>query len=172
MPYFGKSWGDFGTVFEKITTLELFEKISFSILKKRIFKRFLAPLPKSKFIATLFSKTIDFDQPFENAPFQNGKMIFSQKAPKLWFFRKLFQNPLMIPQNMAFLLISGYKIYPKVLSRAMCSISLECTRMAFWTTPINRRCSMFNALTRTNAFQYLVDCQEDWKALSSQLTIN
>ena len=46
-------------------------------------------------------------------------MIFSQKAPKLWFFRKLFQNPLMISQNMAFLLISGYKIYPKVLSRAM-----------------------------------------------------
>ena len=28
----------------------------------------------------------------------------------------------MIPQNMAFLLISGNKIYPKVLSRAMCDL--------------------------------------------------
>ena len=30
---------------------------------------FLAPLKKSKFIATLFSKKIDFDQPVKNALF-------------------------------------------------------------------------------------------------------
>ena len=47
----------------------------------------LAPVhgwvPKSKFIATLFSKTIDFDQPYKNALFYNGKMRFSQNPPKI-----------------------------------------------------------------------------------------
>ena len=42
-----------------------------------------APLLKSKFIATLFSKTIDFDQPYKNALFYNGKMRFSQNPPKI-----------------------------------------------------------------------------------------
>ena len=78
-------------------------------------------------------------------------MIFSQKAPKLWFFRKLFQNPLMIPQNMAFLLISGYKIYPKVLSRAMWDISMMwlliidrgvcCTNWDYWRGKENQWCT-------------------------------
>ena len=37
----------------------------------------------SYFIATLFSKTIDFDQPYKNALFYNGKMRFSQNPPKI-----------------------------------------------------------------------------------------
>ena len=38
---------------------------------------------RPRFIATLFSKTIDFDQPYKNALFYNGKMRFSQNPPKI-----------------------------------------------------------------------------------------
>ena len=45
---------------------------------------FLALLLKSKFSATLFSKTIDFDQPFENARFKIWKNASFPKSCKIY----------------------------------------------------------------------------------------
>ena len=50
------------------------------------------PLLKSKFIATLFSKKNEFDQPFKNALFYNGKMIFSQNSPAVRFVSQRFRK--------------------------------------------------------------------------------
>ena len=52
---------------------------------------------RCKFMATLYSKTIDFDQPFENALFNNGKMQFSPRKLGERFQYHTHLNPLIKP---------------------------------------------------------------------------